>query len=534
MNRCPKKQENGLASCCFSVETSGLSRREFLAQAGRSGAAAVLATCTPWTLSPSLAQAEAPPAKSADELIDGSATTLAKAIRDKKVSSAEVLTAYLQRIEQVNPQLHAVVQLTVETARAQAREADAVLARGEVKGPLHGVPFTVKDTIETVGVVCTSGTKGRESFIPTQDATTVARLRAAGAVLLGKTNVPEFGLNMECENLVYGKTNNPYLPTHMPGGSSGGEAAILAAGGSPVGLGSQDLGLSAHYCGITSLKPTTKRAPMTGHVPFPTFGVTSHQLVRGGTMWQIGPMARFVADLSLVLPLIVGEDGLDPNMTTMPLGNPEAVELKRLRAAFYTDNGIAPPTPETVATLKAAAKALTDAGLAVEETSPGGLQHAHELFMRLTFSEPTARWVEKELEKVRTTESHPWTQWFIKTATPNTIERDDLRALGVSVNTSRSSLLSFLQKYDVVLCPVSPSPAPVHQGTPADNWAKTVSYLATYAMLEVPTVVVRCGVSPEGLPIGVQIVTREWREDVALAVAQHIETALGGWRRPSL
>jgi amidase len=229
------------------------------------------------------------------------------------------------------------VQLTGETARAQAREADASLVRGEVKGPLHGVPFTVKDTIETVGVVCTAGTKGRESFIPTQDATTVARLRAAGAVLLGKTNVPEFGLNTECDNLVYGKTNNPYLPAFMPGGSSGGEAAILAAGGSSVGLGSQDLGLSAHYCGIASLKPTTKRAPMTGHCPLPTFGVTSHQLVRGGIMWQIGPMARFVEDLRLVLPLIVGEDGLDPNMTTIPLGNPEAVELKRLQAAFYPD-----------------------------------------------------------------------------------------------------------------------------------------------------------------------------------------------------
>ena len=326
-------------------------------------------------MTPSRAQAETAPAKSADELIYGSATTLAKAIRDKKVSSAEVVNAYLQRIEQVNPQLHAVVQLTAEAARTHAHEADATLARGDVKGPLHGVPFTVKDTIETVGVVCTAGTKGRASFIPTQDATTVARLRAAGAVLLGKTNVPEFGLNTECDNLVYGKTNNPYLPERMPGGSSGGEATILAAGGSPVGLGSQDLGLSAHYCGVASLKPTTKRVPMTGHVPLPTFGVTSHQMVRGGTMWQIGPMARFVEDLEMILPLIAGADGLDPNMTTMPLGTPQTVELKRLRAAFYTDNGIAPPTPETTTTLKAAAKALTDAGLTVEEASPGGLYH---------------------------------------------------------------------------------------------------------------------------------------------------------------
>src|SRR5438552_646080 len=181
------------------VESLGLSRREFLALSRRVGAASVLAAYTPLALLLPSAQAQAKPATPTDELIYLSATALAKAIRAKEVSSEEVVNACLRRLEAVNPKLNAVVQLTAEAARAQAREADAALARGELKGPLHGVPFTVKDTIETAGVVCTSGTKGRASFVPIQDATVVARLRAAGAILLGKTNTAELGLGFETD-----------------------------------------------------------------------------------------------------------------------------------------------------------------------------------------------------------------------------------------------------------------------------------------------------------------------------------------------
>jgi amidase len=485
-------------------------------------------------LLPSLAQAQTTFPKPVGELTYFSATALAKALRDKQVSSEEVVNAYLRRIEAVNPKLNAVVQLTAEAARAQAREADTALARGELKGPLHGVPFTVKDTIETAGVICAAGTKGRAAFVPAQDATAVARLRAAGAILLGKTNVSELGLISECDNLVYGRTNNPYDVSRIPGGSSGGEAAILATGASPLGLGSQDIGLSAHCCGIAGVKPTTKRVPMTGHFPLPTFGVTSHQQARGGTMWQIGPMARFVEDLSLILPLLAGEDGLDPNTVTMPLGNPRTVELKSLRVAFYTDNEVVSPTSDTVATVQAAAKALVDAGLAVEESRPERLKQSYELFLRLTFSEPTVRWVEQVLEKAGTTEPPLWTQWLMKTAHPNKRERGDLRTLAGSVTSYHSSLFAFLEKYDVILCPVSPAPAPARWATPSDAQTLLWSYLAAYAMTELPTVVVRAGASSEGLPIGVQIVAREWREDVALAVAQRLQTVLGGWQPPQL
>src|SRR5258708_13854086 len=173
-----------------------------------------------------------------DTIIYTSATKLAQAIRAKEVSSQEVVDAHLQRIEAVNPQTNAVVQLTADTARNQARLADAALARGEIMGPLHGVPMTIKDSFDTRDVISTAGTQGRASFVPKEDATVVARLRAAGAILLGKTNSPELTLDGETNNLLYARTNNPYDLSRTPGGSSGGAAAIIAAGGAPLGVGS--------------------------------------------------------------------------------------------------------------------------------------------------------------------------------------------------------------------------------------------------------------------------------------------------------
>ena len=199
-----------------------------------------------------------------------SATELASAVRGKQLSSKSVVEAHLEQIAKVNPKLNAVVQLTAETARKEADEADAALARGEIKGPLHGVPVTIKDTLETTGVICTGGTKGRANYVPKADATAVARLRAAGAIILGKTNVPELAGAIETDNLVYGRTNNPYDLARTPGGSSGGESAIVAACGSPLGLGTDAGGsirIPAHFCGLAAIKPTSGRVPRTGQFP---------------------------------------------------------------------------------------------------------------------------------------------------------------------------------------------------------------------------------------------------------------------------
>jgi amidase len=353
-------------------ESLSLSRREFLAQLAKGSATAMLTTCTPLTLWPSSVQAEATPTQSTDELLYASAAALAKAIREKKVSSEEVVSAYLRRIEEVNPKLNAIVQLTAEVARAQARDADAALARGEIKGPLHGVPFTVKDTIETAGVTCTSGTKGRASFVPTQDATAVTRLRAAGAILLGKTNTSELGLGFETDNVVYGRTNNPYDVSRTPGGSSGGEAALIAAGGSPLGLCSANISQPAHFCGIAGLSPTPTHVPRTGHFPPPTGP--------GADIFQVGLMARFVEDLSLTLPIVAGIDGRDPAIVSMSFSDPKTITLKGLRVAVYSENEIMSPTPETVATVRAAAKTLSDAGAIVEEARPPRVEESYERF----------------------------------------------------------------------------------------------------------------------------------------------------------
>jgi amidase len=460
------------------------------------------------------------------ELIYNSATALAEAVREKKVSSEELVAACIRRIEEVNPKLNAVVQLPAEAARAQAREADRVLTRGEIKGPLHGVPFTLKDAIETTGVICTGGTTGRAAFVPGEDATVVKRLRAAGAILLGKTNCPELGWAWESDNLIYGRTNNPYDLSLSPGGSSGGESAIIAAGGSPFGLGSDAGGsvrFPAHCTGIASIKPTSGRVPRTGHFPEP-----------GGmldALWQIGPLARYVEDLILVLPVIAGVDWQDAAIVPMPLGDPGAVHLKELRVAFHTDNGIVSPTPRTAEVVRQSARVLAEAGSIVEELRPPQIEHTYQIFLSL-FSADGGAGIEALLKTAGTTRLHPLMQQVLEIQRANAKSTAEFAAVVAGWDSFRSAMLSFMGKWDVILCPVCAFPGMLH-GSTYDR-LPAFSYTMTYNLTGWPAAVVRAGTSPEGLPIGVQIVARAWREDVALAVAQHLETALGGWRQPPI
>ena len=397
-----------------------------------------------------------------EELIYASAVTIARNIRDKNVSAAEVVDAHLQRIDQVNPALNAVVQSAADRARAEAREADEALARGEIKGPLHGVPMTIKDSLDSEGVISTGGTKGRASFVPDRDSTVVARLRAAGAILMGKTNTPELTLAGETDNLVYGPTNNPYDLARTPGGSSGGAGAIIAAGGSPLDMGSDTGGsirLPAHFCGIAGLKPNSGRVPRTGHiVPYALGAVDS--------MTQNGPMARYVEDLALTLPIIAGIDSWDPAIVPMPLGDPDAVDLKSLRVAVHTDNGIMTPTPETIDTINRAAAALADIGVPVEERLPDAIHDSAGLASKLSAADGRA-WVQRILQRAGTTEVHSWLQKRIDDAEP--MEIDEFTALLEEVDTFRSAMHTFMRDYDVILCPGVRLPRPaarVHLGRP--------------------------------------------------------------------
>ena len=451
-----------------------------------------------------------------------SATRMAAMIRNKEISSEELVQAHIERIQEVNPKINAVVLLLADHALAEARARDSELARGILKGPLHGVPMTVKDSLETGGIVTTSGTLGRANHVPENDASTVALMRRAGAVILGKTNVPELCLAFESDNLIFGRTSNPYDLTRTSGGSSGGEAAIIAAAGSPIGLGSDAGGsirLPAHFCGIAGIKPTSGRLPKTGHF-LPPGGLADR-------LWQVGPMARYVEDLMLAMPILAQPDGIDASVIPMPWLNPTEVRLKDLRIAHYTDNGVVTPTPETASAVIQAAKSLADAGARVDEARPDGASTASMIWCDLLGADG-GQGLRALFETMGTKTIHPLVRQFLDISASREMNTGALLDLVVRWDDLRTRMLAFLEKYDVILCPVAASPA-IEPGTSYDQ-LDIFSYTIVFNFTGWPGAVVRCATSPEGLPIGVQVVTRPWREDIALAVAHHLEQVFGGWQ----
>jgi amidase len=459
------------------------------------------------------------------ELTYKSATELAAMVRAKEVSSSEVIDAHIARIEVVNPKLNAVAQLLADSARAAAADADVALAKGEAVGPLHGVPFTVKDAIQINGVISSGGTLGRKDYVAKEDAVVITRMRGAGAILLANTNVPELCLAGETDSLVYGRTNNPFDTARTPGGSSGGEAAIIAAGGSPLGLGS-DVGGSirqpAHYCGIAGIKPTTGRVPTTGHWP------ALDGLL--GSLFQIGPMARTVEDLALTLPIIAGPDWRDPYAAPVPLGSPSAVDISALRIATFTDNGAAQADADTVAAVAAAAKVLTDVGAVVEADAPSAIGRGPDLMIAILRADAGAG-VRGLLKESGTTELHPLMRSVLELQGDSPLSAADFGSLLAELDQWRGEMLSFMEGYDAILCPNTISAAVPHGGFSGSAWSTSTT--SQFNLTGWPGAVVRAGQSGE-LPIGVQVVARPWQEDVALALAKHIETALGGWRPPIL
>ena len=457
-----------------------------------------------------------------NELTTYSATQQARLIRERRVSSRELVTAHLERIAQINPKINAAVEVLAESALAAAAAADS----SEPRGPLHGVPFSIKDSLELAGTVATAGTLGRKNAAPsTEDATLVGRLRRAGAIPIAKTNLPDLLFAFESDNLIFGATRNPYDTARTPGGSSGGEAALLAACGSPLGLGSDCAGsvrLPAAFCGCAAIKPTSGRLPRTGHVP-PAGGWIE-------ALWQIGPMARRVEDLITAMPLLVGPDERDHTVVDMPLANPRSVRVRDLRVAFYTDNGLAAADEEVAGVVRAAAAALAVEGARVEQARPVCLDAAYEIEMKLigpdggdglrgylrdigsTSVHPLLTgWLDK-LEQYRTGIdgfAHYWGEWF----------------------RYRDEMTAFLARgYDAIFCPAYIHPAlPLGTSILDENFIG-FSHTMAYNVAGWPAAVVRCGESNTGLPIAVQIAAAPWREDVALAVALWLEQAFGGWK----
>ena len=460
-----------------------------------------------------------------NEIIYASAKTMARAIQDKEVSAVELVDAHLARIEEVNPTINAVVQLAADRARAEAVEADAALARGESKGTLHGVPFTLKDSIDTEGVITTGGTLGRKDYVPDADATVAARLRAAGGILLGKSNTPELTLAAETDNLVYGRTNNPFNVERTTGGSSGGAGAIVTCGGAAFDIGSDTGGsvrYPAHFCGIAGLKPNSGRVPRTGHI-------VPHSMGAVDSLTQNGPMARYVEDLAMILPIISGPDWSDPFIVPVPLGDPADVSLKDLRVCIYSDNGIRTPTDDTLKTMESVLDVLYDYCGSFGHEAPKVIAENPDISNMLSGGDGRA-WTQRQLDKWGTTEIFPYLERRIARAAEYELSVGEFTEMLERVDAFRSSMLTFMHDYDVIVCPVAAFPALPHGESLEDRNQPGMSYTGTYNITGWPSTVVRCGVSEEGLPIGVQVVARPWREDVSLAVAQCLETALGGWQ----
>ena len=461
------------------------------------------------------------------DIIYSSAKSIAQAIRDKEISSVEVVQAHLDRIDAVNGELNAVVLLCADRALDEARAADEALARGDVTGPLHGVPMTLKDSLDTEGVVTTGGTQGRRDFVPDADAAVTARLRAAGAILMGKTNTPELTMAGETDNIVYGRTNNPFDTDRSPGGSSGGAAAIIASGGSPFDVGSDTGGsvrMPSHFCGIAGIKPNSGRVPRTGHIIEYTLGATD-------AYTQNGPMARYVEDLALTLPIMSGPDWRDPAIVDMPLGNPADVNLGGLRVAFYTGvEGYVAPTQDTQATVMAAVEALADAAASVEQDAPSAISRVPDLTARIGGGDGRAG-TRRLLDKAGTSEVSPILKRRFAEAEP--IPTAEFTKALEDLDQYRSDMLWFMRNYDVIICPTTAMPAQPHGATFEERY-RNAFYTGPYNLTGWPGTVVRCGTSDEGLPIGVQVITRPWREDVSLAVAAYLESALGGWQQPPI
>ncbi|MBB3456480.1 aspartyl-tRNA(Asn)/glutamyl-tRNA(Gln) amidotransferase subunit A [Rhizobium sp. BK313] len=452
-----------------------------------------------------------------DKLHYTDATKLAELIRTKQVSPVEVVKAHLDRIEAVNPQVNAIVTLAGGALEA-AKKAEAAVMAGDTLGALHGVPFTVKDSIDTAGVLTQRGSPIFKGHVPDTDATAVARLKAAGGILIAKTNPPEFAYSVETDNLLTGRTNNPWNLDYTPGGSSGGESAAIAAGMSPLGLGS-DVAIStrgpAAHTGIVGLKATHGRVPATGHWP---------RVPR--RFWHIGPMARSVRDVALAYSLLAGPDGIDGYSAIAPGVDTGVGTSKRpLRVGWLTDF-FGPLDPEVTATVKEAAKALAAAGSQVEEVSLPILKETDGVTIFWQLQQMETRSVFEKVTAGREDEVFHHVKAIF--GTPDTSIQDFVAGEQVQEQL-RDTFAEYFQRYDVLLCPVTPFPATKHGledvviNGQAYSPFQVMNATSIFSLTGNPAMTLRFGTSHNGLPIGVQIVSSMYAETTMFDAALRLE-----------
>ncbi len=462
-----------------------------------------------------------------------SAVTMAERIRQRKLSPVELVEAHLAQIENLNPRLNAFVQADTDAARKQARAAERAITGRQPSGSLHGVPISIKSSIEVQGCQCEAGTHLRAGYVSRRDAPLVERLRAAGAIVLGTTNTPELLMAWETDNLLYGRTNNPWDLSRTPGGSSGGEAAAIAAGLSAGGVGSDGGGsirVPAHFSGICGLKPTPGRIPASGHFPasLGPFALTG----------VVGPLARTVADLQVLFEVMQGPDIGDPSAAPVPVRWPGPSELKKMRIGYFEDDGRTPVTPETRAAVRRAVDMLRRAGFQVEPFRPEGLEEARRLwwqFFGITGGALLGPMLAGAEDKI----SPILKEFSGRVAAEPRHSVQSLLAMWTGRDAIRQKIFEQMCRFPILLCPVAAIPAFRHGER---HWLveeKTVDYLDAWSycewfnLLGMPAVSVPIGQSPEGLPIGVQISGMPWEEELVLSVAVALERERGEWKRPA-
>ena len=464
------------------------------------------------------------------ELVLISATRQLELLRSGDVSATELAEAHIGQIERCNPLLNAIVDFDPERVLAQARALDASKSP---RGLLHGLPVTVKSSISVAGYLCEIGSTIQRGDRPKEDAPVVARLRAAGAVILGTTNCPEFLMAYETDNLLHGRTNNPWDLERSPGGSSGGESAAIAACMSAAGLGSDSGGsvrLPAHFTGICSLKPTPGRVPGRGHLP-PCVGPFS-------VLGAVGPMARTIEDVVLMFETLSGQDDCDPISARVPLLRPKLSELRERTVGYFEDDGLVSVTRETRLAIQYAVGALREAGFRVEPFRPRTLELLRKLWWKFfvhcgeMFYRSTIRGRESQLS--------PIFREFLSIASGDrSLDGVELLEAWAELDLLRSRTLQEMGSYPILLCPVASIPAFRHGERRWIVEGREVAYLDAvrhtqwFNVLAAPAVVIPIGQSPEGLPIGVQVVARPYEDEAALAVAAVLDRAFG-YQHPPL
>jgi amidase len=478
------------------------------------------------------------------------ATALLRALEARETSSEELLRLFLGRVERLSPSVHAVVTLDADRALAQARRRDEERSRGDLRGPLHGLPVTVKDSFETLGIRTTSGgTPGLMGYVPARDADAVARLKAAGAVVFGKTNLSTQAMDIQTYNAAFGTTNNPWDASRTAGGSSGGSAVAMSAGLSALELGS-DLGgsirIPAAFCGVFGHRPSFGIVPTRGHVPGPPGSLAAPDLETAG------PIARSAEDLDLALRVLAGPDAAHGVAWRLELPPPRRSGLSGYRLAAWLDDPAAPVDAALRARLEAVVEELRAAGAEVDTEARPGFSMADNarLFMRVLYGSMAAGLPEGQFEKLRARAAalDPGDDSFRARLTRDTAQSHrDFEFAREARERTRAAWAGFFERYDALLCPVFPTPAFLHDQSP-DFAKRTLSvngvpqpYLGTLlgwpalsGLSSLPGTAAPVGLTADGLPAGVQVIGPFLEDRTAIHVARCVAEVSGGYVVPPL